>query len=204
MGDLFTPISLFKKLTDSKKFLFESSFKHQNSGRYSFVGSKPAFELIGTNQGGKIIHNNGQKEEFIGNPLFKLKELMAKQDYLEALELPFIGGGIGYVGYDMIRQFEEIGEELEDVIGMPDLHLMFFEVIIVFDHLEQKIHLVGTKLTDETSVEELKNEILKLKQEILADEKKEEVLQGFHFNLSFKYFASKTIPASSQMKIDQR
>jgi anthranilate synthase component I len=175
LGDLFTPISLFKKLSGNKRFLFESSFKHQDSGRYSFIGSNPVFELIGTDQGYEIVFRNGRKEEFIGNPFLKLKELLPPKKNLNELDIPFIGGGIGYVGYDAIRQFEEIGEVLQDNIGMPDIHLMFFEIVIVFDHLEQKIHLVGTKLTDETSVEELKNEILKLKQGIFAEEKKEEV-----------------------------
>ncbi len=199
MGDLFTPISLFKKLTASKKFLFESSFKHKDSGRYSFVGSKPAFELIGTNQSGQIIYKNGQKEEFVGNPLLKLKELIPKQDYLEELDIPFIGGGIGYVGYDMIRQFEEIGDELEDVIGMPDLHLMFFEVIIVFDHLEQKIHLVGTKLSDETTLEDLKGEIQKYKQVILSNSNQEEEVKP----VLFSTFESEVSKADYMSKVEK-
>ncbi|PGS52740.1 anthranilate synthase component I [Bacillus sp. AFS041924] len=190
MGDLFTPISIFKKLTGSKKFLFESSFKHQDSGRYSFVGSKPAFELIGTNLGGQIIHKSGRKEEFVGNPLLKLKEIMPEQKHLAAVDIPFIGGGIGYVGYDMIRQFEDIGEELDDALGMPDLHLMFFEIIIVFDHLEQKIYLIGTKLSDETTIEGLKLEIQKLKEVILADSNQEDVVKPTVFS-TFKSEVSK-------------
>jgi len=175
IGDIFTPISLFKKLKGSKKFLYESSFKQQDSGRYSIIGSKPIYELVGTNQGGEIVFNNGRRVEFIGNPLLKLRELLPSLKDLSAFDLPFIGGGIGYVGYDIIRQFEEIGEVLVDGIGMPDIHLMFFEVVIVFDHLEQKIHLVGTKLSDETSLEVLKSEIAELKQEILAEKNIEEI-----------------------------
>jgi len=199
MGDLFTPISLFKKLTTSKKFLFESSFKHKDSGRYSFVASKPAFELIGTNQSGQIIYKNGRKEEFVGNPLLKLKELMPMHDCLEVQDIPFIGGGIGYVGYDMIRQFEEIGDVLEDVIGMPDLHLMFFEVIIVFDHLEQKIHLVGTKLSDETTVEDLKSEIQKYKQVIVANSNQEEEVKP----VVFSTFESEVSKADYMSKVEK-
>ncbi|PEL08106.1 anthranilate synthase component I [Bacillus sp. AFS017336] len=174
-GDLFTPISVFKKLSGSKKFLFESSYKHQDSGRYSFVGSNPTFELVGTKQGGQIIDQHGETKEFIGNPLLKLKELLLEQEYPEETDFPFIGGGIGYVGYDIIRQFEEIGEELEDVLEMPDLHLMFFEVFIVFDHLEQKIHLVGTKLSEDTTLIDLKAGIQRLMQEIFTNAEQEEV-----------------------------
>ncbi|WP_088070674.1 anthranilate synthase component I [Gottfriedia luciferensis] len=194
-GDLYTPISLFKKLTGSKKFLFESSFKHQDSGRFSFIGSKPAFELIGTNQEGEIIYQNGPKVEFTGNPLLKLKELLPIHESFEAFDIPFIGGGIGYVGYDMIRQFEEIGDELDDLIGMPDLHLMFFEIIIAFDHLEQKIYLIGMKLTNDTTLEDLRSQIQNLKQEILAESKQEEenpvVFSNFESEISKADYLSK-------------
>jgi anthranilate synthase component I len=45
---------------------------------------------------------------------------------------------------------------------------MFFEVFIVFDHLEQKIYLVGTPLLAQTTTEELEREISSLKNEILT------------------------------------
>ncbi|MEH6936233.1 anthranilate synthase component I [Bacillus sp. JJ664] len=168
-GDTFTPISLFNKLSGTKKFLFESSFKHQDAGRYSFIGRSPVFELIGTNQQGEVLYRNGHKEEFSGNSILKLKELIPNQKAIEEYQIPFIGGGIGYVGYDIVRQFEEIGEGLEDTIGLPDIHLMFFEVVIVFDHLEQQISIVGIKLSKETTTEMLEREIQDLKQEILNE-----------------------------------
>ncbi|MET3193398.1 anthranilate synthase component I [Bacillus sp. OAE603] len=168
-GDTFTPISLFNKLSGTKKFLFESSFKHQDAGRYSFIGRSPVFELIGTNQQGEVLYRNGHKEEFNGNPILKLNELIPTQKAIEEYKIPFIGGGIGYVGYDIVRQFEEIGEVLEDTIGLPDIHLMFFEVVIVFDHLEQQISIVGIKLSKETTTEMLEREIQDLKKEILNE-----------------------------------
>lgn len=78
----------------------------------------------------------------MGNPFLKMKELIIQQQSEIKPNIPFTGGGIGYVGYDIVRQFEEIGSELPDSIGMPDIHLLFYEVFIVFDHLEQKVYLV--------------------------------------------------------------
>lgn len=180
-GDTFTPISLFNKLSGTKKFLFESSYKHQDTGRYSFIGCNPVFELIGTNQEGEILFRNGHREKFSGNPILKLKELIPNQKELDEFHIPFIGGGMGYVGYDIVRQFEEIGEGLEDTIGLPDIHLMFFEVVIIFDHLEQKISIVGIKLTKETTTESLKRDIQDFKKEIL-NEKTEMKQMPFKFS----------------------
>jgi anthranilate synthase component I len=167
-GDTLTPISLFRRLSGTKKFLLESSFKHEDSGRYSFIGSNPIFELISTINGGKVIDKSGQCEEFMNNPFIKIKELITQKQCEIIPSIPFTGGGIGYVGYDIVRQTEEIGSELPDAIGMPDLHLMFFEVFIVFDHLEQKIYLVGTPLLAETTTEDLEREIALIKNEILT------------------------------------
>ncbi|MEH6993227.1 anthranilate synthase component I, partial [Neobacillus drentensis] len=47
-GDTFTPISILQKISGNKKFLLESSHKYHDSGRYSFIGADPAFELIST------------------------------------------------------------------------------------------------------------------------------------------------------------
>jgi anthranilate synthase component I len=174
-GDTFTPISLFQKLSGTKKFLLESSYKHNDSGRYSFIGANPIFEVIGSNQSGEILYENGNREVFFGNPLLKLKQLLSIQQSTELSEIPFIGGGIGYVGYDIIRQFEDIGPELEDSIGMPDIHLMFYEVLIIFDHLKQKIYLVGSSLLNKTTKEVLQRKILLMKEEILKEKVPNEV-----------------------------
>lgn len=168
-GDTFTPISLFQKMSGTKKFLLESSYKHEDSGRFSFIGANPVFELIGKKNGGEILNKNGQCELFIGNPLLKMKELIPQKQCEIKPNIPFTGGGIGYVGYDIVRQFEEIGSELPDTIGMPEIHLMFFEVFIVFDHLEQKIYLVGTPLLAETTIEGLESEIVFIKNKILEN-----------------------------------
>jgi anthranilate synthase component I len=174
-GDIFTPISLFQRISGKKKFLLESSFKHQDSGRYSFIGANPLFEFVATDEVGEILYKDGRREEFNCNPVIKLKELIPLGDGVEGQDIPFTGGGIGYIGYDVIRQFEDIGASLVDSIGMPEIHLMFFEVLIVFDHLEQKIFLVGTSLSKESTKEDLQNQIDELKKEILLGKAQEPV-----------------------------
>ncbi len=40
-GDMMTPISVFDSLKGKNKILFESSAKHDESGRYSFIAVNP-------------------------------------------------------------------------------------------------------------------------------------------------------------------
>nr|WP_263326113.1 anthranilate synthase component I [Neobacillus sp. Marseille-Q6967] len=179
-GDTFTPISILQKITGNKKFLLESSHKYNDSGRYSFIGADPAFELIATGDQNEIIYRDGEKKVIQGNPL----EIIKKQFPILPLgevTFPFAGGAIGYVGYDIIRQYEVIGDEYENGMKMPDVHLMFYEEMIVFDHLQEKITICGIPLREESNEEYLEQRI----QQRIEELKQPEIYQEeepFHFS----------------------
>ena len=40
-------------------------------------------------------------------------------------------------------------------MNVPDVHFLFFEVVVVFDHLEQNVFLVGSPQTNGSTKEEL-------------------------------------------------
>ncbi|MEE1073566.1 MAG: anthranilate synthase component I, partial [Cellulosilyticum sp.] len=72
-----------------------------------------------------------------------LKKLMASYKAPKLKELPpFTGGAVGYFGYDMVRYTEKIPMTNKDEIDVADIKLMFFNDIIAFDHLKQKIFLI--------------------------------------------------------------
>lgn len=148
-GDTLTPISILQKISGNKKFLLESSHKYNDSGRYSFIGADPAFELISRGEENEIINRNGEKKLLQGNPIEILKDLLPHTSS-EEYPFPLIGGAVGYVGYDIIRQYETIGEEYPNGMEMPDVHLMFYEEVIAFDHLEEKVLICGFPLTNQT------------------------------------------------------
>jgi anthranilate synthase component I len=166
-GDTFTPISILQKISGDKKFLLESSHKYHDSGRYSLIGSDPAFELISTGDTNEIRYRNGEKKVIKGNPLEIMKTLLPK---IDEAPFPFIGGAVGYVGYDIIRQFELIGEEFPNGLEMPDVHLMFYEEVIVFDHLEENITICGLSLTEDQDSELLEKRLEQRMEELKRPE----------------------------------
>ncbi len=164
-GDTLTPILIFKRMTGRKKFLFESSLKHEKSGRYSFIGADPILELVG--EGDKCIVISPEGKKLIREkPLNVLKTLLPKQSLNRLEQFPFCGGAIGFVGYDAIRQYVDIGKVLYDELEIPDVHFMFFEDAVVFDHLEQKVKLVSTSFFNKTDREKVKERLEKRKLEI--------------------------------------
>ena len=170
-GDTLTPISVFQMISGKRKFLLESSHKHNDSGRFSFIGCDPVYELL--NEKGKTYLAKEGVKERIKSPFSEaLKELLPKVD--PELDIPFIGGGVGFVSYDFIRDFEEIGPIKEDPLDMPEAHLMFFNEVIVFEHLKQKISLIVIPFPG-YSHEALVKKIKKRKEELDSPVKKQPV-----------------------------
>lgn len=170
-GDIETPISLFKKLCKEKKaFLLESVEGGSKWGRYSYIGRNPFIEIIAYDDNITIIKD----DEIInrrGDALNVLQEIMDeyKMISVEGME-DFIGGAVGFIGYDLIKNICGVENINKDSIKTPDLHLLITKDIIIYDHLKQKIKIV-TNVKIENSLKKIYEEgLLKLqsiKKEIL-------------------------------------
>ena len=164
-GDMMTPISIFESLTGRRKVLFESSAKHEESGRYSFIALNPIAELKGNKENYTYQYEDEDRQLEVGSVLEKLRNMLPIQNI--AYPFSFFGGAIGYFGYDTAFYNEEIGETLRDELEMPDVHVYFYDTFIVFDHLTQKVSIVSVDLFQrgrtegemETSVNDIIEEI---------------------------------------------
>ncbi|SEN58405.1 anthranilate synthase, component I [Mesobacillus persicus] len=161
-GDTLTPIAIYQKISGKQKFLLESSLKHEKSGRFSFIGADPVYEIKG-HRGSVTVHGPS------GEQTKQDRVIDVVKNYLPEIEeipgIPFIGGAVGYIGYDIIRDYEEIGPENQDPLNMPEAHLMLFNEIIVFDHLKERVFIVGIPLQG-IAEGELKQRIERRKQEL--------------------------------------
>ena len=148
-ADTLTPVGIFKRLKGEKKFLLESSFQHETKGKYSYIGANPYQEIVGYGNQTKVTDLITNEEKTINqNVIDYLKENLPKFDC--DLPLPFTGGAIGYVAYDAIRQFTDLGEELTDGANMPDYHFMMYHTIIIYEHRTEKAHILTINLDDST------------------------------------------------------
>lgn len=202
-GDTLTPISIYQRMSGRKKFLLESSLKHEKSGRYSFIGANPVMELKG--EGNRTaVTARGKTEVFAEKPLDAVRRLMPEQKHHPFEQFPFCGGAVGYAGYDVIRQYEDIGTIPYDELNVPDVHLMFFEEVAVFDHLEQKVYLVAMPLLEETDESQLREKIKKRKAEIqkgtAGPESEEATLSAFKASISKEDFVEKVNKAKSYIE----
>lgn len=141
-GDIYTPIGIFQSVKGKKKFLLESSLKHEQNGRFSFIGMNPYMEMKSVGNLVQIERENEPAEEVKGRFLDVVKRYMPTIQ-LDNAPFPFIGGAVGYIGYDLIRQYEDIGKAVKDELSMPDAHLMFYRDVMVYDHISQMISIIS-------------------------------------------------------------
>lgn len=139
-GDLETPITLYCKYVKNEKgFLLETT--DLENGRYSFIGKNPKAILKGT--GYEVTINHNKKEECKKGKILEItKNYMNQFKVNNTTSIPFMGGAVGMIGYDVIRQYEKIPNENKDSINMPEIELMIVTEFIVYDHFYNQIMLV--------------------------------------------------------------
>ncbi|HLR59904.1 MAG TPA: anthranilate synthase component I [Pseudogracilibacillus sp.] len=185
-GDAFTPITIFKKLKGKNKFLLESSFQHETKGKYSYIGVNPYEEIIGIKDQTVIRYcETGTETTFEMDALTYLKTHFPKID--SPLPLPFSGGAIGFVGYDAYRQYADLGKDLPDELGIPDIHFMVYKDIIVYEHFNEKVHLITLNLQDSNDTD-LTERLTNLSKQL---ERPVTLRQPEKINLDFKPQVSK-------------
>jgi anthranilate synthase component 1 len=63
--------------------------------------------------------------------------------------LRFFGGFVGYLGYDIIRFYGPVGEELPDPLDTYDIYLILPKFLIIFDHLKKEIEILSFLILEE-------------------------------------------------------
>ncbi|MBE9537413.1 MAG: anthranilate synthase component I [Proteobacteria bacterium] len=202
LADMDTPVSAYRKLgATSYSFLFESVVGGEKWARYSFLGCEPSLIFRSKGKNVEIIEGD-KKTAFEADPLDALKELMARYRPVKLDGLPrFSGGAVGYLGYDMVRFFEELPDSTNDDLDLPDSLFMLADTIVVFDNVSQKIKVVSNAYTEgaditetyEKAVARVEEVIRRLKTPLPQAEKKTPSMQGKTVSSNFEKEAFKDI-----------
>ena len=110
-ADLETPISVYMKLRgDGASFLLESVEGGERIARYSFIGIKPKAQYIIRGGEIEIIESDSRRVIMLDeevDPTYFLQEEMSRFKFVPQAGVPrFIGGLVGYLGYESVRFFE--------------------------------------------------------------------------------------------------
>ena len=157
VGDCETPVSAFKKFSHhAYSFLFESTEKNDVSGRFSFVGFNPRMVIQSYGREIRILRN-GIEERFSAttDPLDEVRKLMARYRFVARPELPrFVGGAVGFLGYEAIRFFEpKVPPARKDDLELPEMLFMLTGNVLIFDHRLRSLKIVVNAFLDGGSAE---------------------------------------------------
>ncbi len=147
LADLDTPLSVYARLRgDGPTFLLESAEQGRNWGRYSFIGTDPMLTLRG--HGNEVTWEAADGIELptavtdASGPLAALDALMHELHAPDFPSLPLHGGAVGVIGYDAVREVEDIPDTGSDDLGLPDVLMIVHRHVIGLDHLRQTMTVV--------------------------------------------------------------
>ena len=152
MADMDTPVTAFRKIDDGRTaFLLESIEGGEKWARYSFLGAGPALVVRSRGELVEVVRNGQVEQRRVEDPTTVVRELLAAYSPVELPGLPrFVGGAVGYLGYDMVRHFESLPSERPDTVGAWDSFFMITDSLLIFDNVKQKIQVVATAHLDGT------------------------------------------------------
>jgi anthranilate synthase component 1 len=148
IADELTPVSAFARIAaDAERaFLFESVVGGEQVARYSFLGANPAQTVQAFGRSVRVRdHLTGEiLESDESDPLRVVAEHLRRRKVAPLDGLPrFLGGAVGYAGYDVVRYYENLPNAPADDRGLPDLVFDIYETLIIFDHAFKRLHVVA-------------------------------------------------------------
>jgi len=146
LGDVETPVSAFRKLdTGGYAFLLESVEGGEKWGRYSFLGSDPGLVFKAKGRAVELITADGVLPRPVGRDVLEpLRALLMQYRPVRAAGLPrFYGGMVGFLAYDVVRQFERLPATAKDDLDIPDAVFLLTDTLVIFDNVSHRIKVVS-------------------------------------------------------------
>ncbi len=145
-----TPLAALERLRPlGHVVLLESCRLGTQTGRYSFVSADPY--MVFRSRGETVdLHwlaapegKYGKRATVARKPMAKLRELMEnyRTGRLPGLP-PFTGGAVGFFSYDFVHQFERLPRTAQDDLAIPESCFLFVDMVIAFDHLEDRAWVI--------------------------------------------------------------
>ena len=136
-ADLDTPVSAYLKLTGGDTdtgfgFLLESIHGGDHPGRWSFMGVNPTQQL--------------RVDPGVVDPLAALAAQVAAWRVVVAPDAPwppFIGGAVGYMGYEAVGAFEPVPPAAHDPHGLPLALFGLYDTVVAFDHAFAQMQVIS-------------------------------------------------------------
>lgn len=150
--DTDTAVTAYVKLREAAQggrfgFLLESVIGGEKWARYTFLGVEPR-EAWRLEAGGRVSRwtpaEGWGAAVTTDDPLGELDTLLRAHRTVDVPGLPrFVGGAVGYLGYDVVRSIESLPSPPSDDLGLPEALLLFTDVVLAIDNLFGRAHAIA-------------------------------------------------------------
>jgi anthranilate synthase component 1 len=154
--DQFAPIAVYDKLKgafeNEVSFLFESAGNSEGNFSIVVIGARQRVtyendELKYTDADGSLHVSNESPFEFL-KKYYKDIDFASYKEECKRLQVGYVDGFIGYIGYDMVKVFEptlkESMKDLNDELNTPDLDLILPKFIAIYSHKRHRVTFIST------------------------------------------------------------
>ena len=163
LADHLTPVTAYERLARSSSggggkaqyaFLLESVVGGERIARYSFLAANPGTVIKAYGHQVTIETRTGSSKPDTrsftsADPLKDLENLLKPT---QGFRLPsnsalpsFVGGAVGYAGYDTVRYLEpeKLTRSPKDDRHLPDILFGIYDDLVIFDHVQKTVLLVA-------------------------------------------------------------
>lgn len=186
--DLFAPIADLPWA-----MLLRSAAPNHPNNRFDILVARPLSTL--ETQGDKTIiktyhHDSSTSETVSQDDPFALLQAQIKNqlgDVAHHAELPFLGGALGYLSYDLGRQIEKLPSLAKADPKAQELAMGIYDWALICDHHSQKAYLVGVNAPEHfawLNQEQMKYEQIEAKQDF-------QLTSNWQSNMSAEDYAQK-------------
>jgi len=113
----------------------DSGFPYTKQGRYDIFSIKPTTTLL-TYGAQTTIETSNQSLISLEDPFVLIQKYLPSTTE-NPLNLPFIGGALGYFSYDLSRRYIPINTQTAPKPSLPDMAIGIYESCVIVDHQEQ-------------------------------------------------------------------
>ncbi len=187
--DQITPIAAFLRLRPfGAHTLLESVEGDDKVARYSFIAIGEWARMLEAD--GQAVLVGPEGTEVSDNPL----ELIRRQQYRQRIAVPqdvtwpYVGGAIGYFGYDWIRHLEKLPRH--HAKRGPDWEWVWPKAVVAFDHRKQEVAVMVESLREQMDQAFTRMEIFldALRQPLMLAEPSVRQLMPIKSNMTRDYY----------------
>ncbi len=161
LEDQLTPVLAYRRLVapdarTAPSFLFESVEGGERQGRHSMLGAQPVVHVVAREHRVRVTDLRGRepavRESEEPNPLALVRSMTVNTRLVRppesVLRLPhcFLGGWVGFAGYDSVRYVEPgklpFAGAPRDDRRLPDVHFAYYDGVVAFDHVDKLVYAV--------------------------------------------------------------